>query len=182
MVTDEGLKKDSDLPKKINKAIIPGLQGGPHEHQIAGIAVCLKQASTPNFKKYGAQIVKNAKTLAEELKKYGFKLITDGTDNHLLLIDVRSKGVLGQEVENLLGQAGITVNKNAIPFDPNPPFSPSGIRMGTPAITTRGMKEKEMIKIAGWINEAISNPKSVKKIKNEVRNLCKKFPLSKCKY
>jgi glycine hydroxymethyltransferase len=182
MATDEGLKKDPDLPKKINKAIIPGLQGGPHEHQIAGIAVCLKQASTPNFKKYGAQIVKNAKTLAKELKKYGFKLITDGTDNHLLLIDVRPKGVLGQEAENLLGQAGITVNKNAIPFDPNPPFSPSGIRMGTPAITTRGMKEKEMIKIAGWINEAISNPKSVKKIKNEVRNLCKKFPLSKCKY
>ena len=120
--------------------------------------------------------------LAEELKKYGFKLIAGGTDNHLLLIDMRNKGMLGGDAETLLDEAGITVNKNTIPFDPNPPFKPSGIRLGTPAITTRGMKDKEMVKIAAWINEVISNPKSVKKIRLEVKNLCKKFPLNKCKY
>lgn len=179
MVTEKGVKKDPELPQKIDKAIFPGFQGGPHMHQIAGIAVCLKEAATPAFKKYAEQIVKNAKALAEELKKYGFNLISGGTDNHLLLIDLRNKNISGPEAQNLLEEAGITINKNSIPYDPAPPFKPSGIRMGTPAITTRGMKEKEMKKIAGWINEVILNPKSVKKVRQEIKTLCKQFPLPK---
>ena len=179
MVTQKGLDKDADLAKKIDKAIFPGFQGGPHMHQVAAIAVCLKEASTPAFKKYAHQIVKNAKALAEELKKYGFTLISGGTDNHLLLIDLRNKNIGGPEAQELLEAAGITINKNTIPYDPAPPFKPSGIRMGTPAITTRGMKEKEMKKISGWINEVISNPKSVKKVREEIKTFCKRFPLPK---
>jgi len=177
MVTDEGLKKDPDLPKKIDKAIFPGLQGGPHEHQIGAIAVCLKEAATPAFKRYAKQIVANSKTLAAELLKYGFNLVTGGTDNHLLLIDLRNKGISGQQAETLLDKAGITVNKNSIPFDPNPPLKPSGIRLGTPALTTRGMKEREMKRVAAWINEAISNPNSCTKVRREIKTLCKKFPI-----
>lgn len=179
MVTEKGLKKDPELPAKIDKAIFPGLQGGPHENSIAAIAVCLKEASTPAFKKYAKQIVKNAKALAGELMKLGFNLVTNGTDNHLILVDLRSKGVTGKDAQLRLEEAGITINKNTIPFDPNPPFSPSGIRMGTPAITTRGMKEKEMKKVAGWINEVISDPKSISKVRKEIRSFCKKFPLPK---
>ncbi|MEK7658420.1 MAG: serine hydroxymethyltransferase [Patescibacteria group bacterium] len=179
MVTQKGVDKDAELPKKIDKAIFPGFQGGPHMHQIAGIAVCLKEASTPAFKKYAKQIVKNAKALAEELKKYGFNLVSGGTDNHLILIDLRNKNIAGTEAQNLLEEAGITINKNSIPYDPAPPFKPSGIRLGTPAITTRGMKEKEMKKIGAWINEVISNPKSVKKVREEIKIFCKKFPLPK---
>jgi glycine hydroxymethyltransferase len=179
MVTQKGVEKDPDLPKKIDKAIFPGLQGGPHMHQIAAIAVCLKEASTPAFKKYAHQIVKNAKALAGELKKYGFNLVSGGTDNHLILVDLRNKNISGPEAQDLLEAAGITINKNTIPFDPAPPFKPSGIRMGTPAITTRGMKEKDMAKIAGWINEVISNPKSVKKVREEIKTFCKRFPLPK---
>lgn len=177
MVTKKGIKKDPDLPKKIDKAIFPGLQGGPHENSIAAIAVCLKEAAEPAFKRYAKQVVRNAMTLAEELKKYGFNLVSGGTDNHLILIDLRSVNISGAEAQDLLESAGITANKNSIPYDPAPPFKPSGIRLGTPAITTRGMKEKEMQKIAGWVNEAISNPKSVKNIRKEVKNFCKKFPL-----
>ncbi len=179
MVTSRGIKKDKDLPSKINKAVFPGLQGGPHEHQIAGIAVCLKEASTPAFKKYAHQIVKNSRALAEGLTKAGFTLVTGGSDNHLLLVDLRSKGTTGQRAQDLLDEAGITVNKNAIPFDPNPPFNPSGIRLGTPAITTRGMKEKEMKKIAVWIDEVISadNKNTCKKVKSEIKKLCKDFPI-----
>ena len=179
MVTQKGFDKDPDLGKKIDKAIFPGFQGGPHMHQVAAIAVCLKEASTPAFKKYAHQIVKNAKALAEELKKYGFTLISGGTDNHLILVDLRNKNIGGPEAQDLLEEAGITINKNSIPYDPAPPFKPSGIRMGTPAITTRGMKEKEMKIIAGWINEVISNPKSVKKVREEIKKFCKKFPLPK---
>jgi len=179
MVTKKGVQKDPDLPKKVDKAIFPGLQGGPHMHQVAAIAVCLKEASTPAFKKYANQIVKNAKALAEELKKYGFNLVSDGTDNHLILIDLRNKNIAGTEAQDLLEEAGITINKNSIPYDPASPFKPSGIRMGTPALTTRGMKEKEMKKVAGWINEVISNPKSVKKVRKEIKKFCKKFPLPK---
>jgi len=185
MVTQRGLDKDPELAKKVDKAIFPGFQGGPHMHQVAAIAVCLKEASTPAFKKYARQIVKNAKALAEELKKYGFTLISGGTDNHLLLIDLRNKNIGGPEAQDLLEEAGITINKNSIPYDPAPPFKPSGIRMGTPAITTRGMKEKEMKKIAGWINEVIESKslpagrqaKSVKKVREEIKRFCKKFPL-----
>src|SRR3990167_11217193 len=179
MVTKKGIEKDPELPKKIDKAIFPGLQGGPHENAIAAIAVCLKEASAPAFKKYTSQIVKNAKTLAEELKKYGFDLISNGTDNHLLLIDLRNKNITGADAQDLLESVGMSTNKNSIPFDPATPFKPSGLRLGTPAITTRGMKEKEMKQIAAWINEVIENPGNVKKIKKEVTVLCKKFPLPK---
>ena len=129
MVTKKGIEKDPDLAKKIDKAVFPGLQGGPHENAIAAIAVCLKEASTPAFKKYAKQIVKNAKTLADELKKYEFNLATGGTDNHLILIDLRSKNISGGEAADLLEEAGITINKNSIPYDTAPPFKPSGIRM-----------------------------------------------------
>jgi len=177
MVTKKGLAKDPELAKKIDKAVFPGLQGGPHENSIAAIAVCLKEASTPAFKKYTRQVVKNAKTLADELKKHDFNLISGGTDNHLLLIDLRNKNATGAQAQDLLESAGISTNKNSIPYDPAGPFKPSGIRIGTPAITSRGMKEKEMKIIAEWINEVISNPKSVKRVREEIRKLCKKFPL-----
>lgn len=179
MVTKRGVAKDSELPKKIDKAVFPGLQGGPHQNAIAGIAICLKEAATPVFKKYACQIIKNAKVLAEELTKYGFNLVSGGTDNHLILVDLRRKTIVGLEAANLLEKAGITVNKNSIPYDTAGPFKPSGIRLGTPAITTRGMKEKEMKQIAEWINEAINNPSSVGRIRGEVVRLCKKFPLPK---
>ncbi|MCL5019053.1 MAG: serine hydroxymethyltransferase [Patescibacteria group bacterium] len=159
MVTEKGLKKDPDLGKKIDSAIIPGIQGGPHDNQTAAIAVCLKEASAPGFKKYASQIVKNAKKLAEELKRYGFNLVSGGTDNHLMLIDLSNKNVNGALAAFALEVAGIVVNKNAVPNDPMPPFYPSGIRLGTPAITTRGMKEKEMVKVAKWINDAINEVK-----------------------
>lgn len=155
MVTAKGIKKDPELPKKIDTAIIPGLQGGPHDNQTAAIAVALKEASSASFKKYGHQIVANAKALAKELKKYGFDLISGGTDNHLLLIDLRNKKVSGAVGALALEVAGIVLNKNGVPHDPNPPFYPAGIRLGTPAITTRGMKEKDMVKVAKWINAAI---------------------------
>ncbi len=177
MVTEKGFKKDSLLGEKIDRAVFPGLQGGPHENNIAAIAVCLKEASQPNFKKYAKQIVKNSKTLAEELIKQGFNLISGGTDNHLILIDLRNKSISGKEAQDRLEKAGITVNKNTIPFDPQSPFNPSGIRLGTPALTTRGMKEKEMKKIGQWISEVISNPKSCSRIRKEVKLFSQKFPL-----
>ncbi len=177
MVTEKGLKKDPELSSKIDKAVFPGLQGGPHENSIAAIAVCLKEASDPSFKEYTEQIVRNAQALASELVKKGFDLITGGTDNHLILIDLRSKNILGKEAQLRLEKAGITTNKNAIPFDPNPPFKPSGLRIGTPAITTRGMKEEEMKKIASWIDQVISDENSIPKVREEVKNLCKEFPL-----
>lgn len=159
MVTEKGLKKNPDLPKKIDSAIIPGLQGGPHDNQTAAIAVCLKEASLPSFKKYGEQIVRNAKRLAKELLKYDFNLVSGGTDNHLILIDLRNKQINGKLAAFALEIAGVVINMNGVPFDTMPPLYPSGIRLGTPAITTRGMKEKEMIKIASWINRAIEEVK-----------------------
>jgi len=177
MVTKKGLKKDPDLAEKIDKAVFPGLQGGPHEHTIAGIAVALGEAQGKHFKKYGQQVIKNAKVLAEELKTRGFNLVTGGTDNHLILIDLRNKKISGLQAAIRLEKAGIVVNKNTIPFDPNPPANPSGIRLGTPAVTTRGMKEKEMKLIAEWIDEVIRG-QSVEKIKKEVTHLCQKFPFS----
>jgi len=153
MVTKKGLKKDPDLAKKIDIAVFPGLQGGPHDHQTAGIATMLLEAGKPSFKKYGGQIVKNAKALALELKKQGIKLVGNGTENHLLLLDLTN--IFGPGgglfVSDALGVAGITVNKNTIPKEPMSPFYPSGVRMGTPALTTRGVKEKDMKKIAKWI-------------------------------
>jgi glycine hydroxymethyltransferase len=159
MVTNRGLKKDSDLGKKIDTAIIPGIQGGPHDNQTAAIAVALKEASTPAFKKYAFQIVKNSQKLASELTGYGFNLVSGGSDNHLLLVDLRNKNVNGVIAALALEVANIVMNKNGVPNDTNPPFYPSGIRLGTPAITTRGMKEKEMVKIAKWMNEVIEEVK-----------------------
>ena len=157
MVTDRGLKKDPELPSKIDKAIFPGLQGGPHDHQTAAIAIALKQANTASFRAYGKQIVRNANVLANTLRARGITLVGNGTENHLLLVDLiptfgPGGGVFAQDA---LGVAGITVNKNTIPKDPSSPFYPSGIRLGTPAITTRGMKEKEMKQIGKWIVDVI---------------------------
>ncbi|HEX5744428.1 MAG TPA: serine hydroxymethyltransferase [Candidatus Saccharimonadales bacterium] len=169
-----------NLPTLIDRAIIPGLQGGPHNHQTAAIAVALREASTPAFKDYGRQIVKNAKRLAKELNGKGYDLVTGGTDNHLLLIDLTTKKVTGAEAENALGKAGITVNKNTVPFEPRSPFDPSGIRLGTPALTTRGMKEAEMDQVAEWIDRAISSRRDDAKldaIRREIHELAKKFPL-----
>ena len=162
MVTEKGLGKDSDLAKKIDSAIIPGLQGGPHDNQTAAIAVSLKEAATGSFKKYGQQIVKNAKALAEELTRLDFDLVSGGTDNHLILIDLRNKGVNGTIAAYALEVANIVVNKNGVPFDTKPPFYPSGIRLGTPAITTRGMGEGEMKKIAQWFYEVVEEVKDEK--------------------
>lgn len=155
LVTEKGLTKDPEIGKKIDKAVFPGLQGGPHDNTTAAIAVCLLEASKLSFKTYAVQIVKNAKALAEELNDFGFNLVGGGTDNHLLLIDLSNKKVNGAVAALALETAGIIINKNAVPNDLMPPFYPSGIRLGTPALTTRGMKEKEMKKIAKWINCAI---------------------------
>ncbi|MCS7278497.1 MAG: serine hydroxymethyltransferase [Thermodesulfobacteriaceae bacterium] len=163
----------------IDKVVFPGIQGGPHMNIIAAKAVCFKEALQPEFKEYQQQIVKNAKTIARILKENKFRVITGGTDNHLILIDVSSQGLTGAQAEKLLESAGITVNKNSIPFDPLPPKITSGIRIGTPAITTRGLKEKEVEEVAIWICEILKNPEKEnlrKEIKEKVRRLCERFP------
>ena len=173
-------KTKENIPSLIDRAIIPGLQGGPHNHQTAAIAVALKEAMQPGFKEYASQIIKNAKTLEQELVQKGYELVTGGTDNHLLLIDLNNKNISGQQGEKALGKAGITVNKNTVPFDPRKPFDPSGIRMGTPALTTRGMKEDEMRVIAGLIDRAlnnIDNDSELEVIHQEVKDMSKSFPL-----
>lgn len=204
MTTDKGLKKDPELAKKIDRAIIPGIQGGPHLNAIAGIAVALKEDAKPAFKKYAQQIVKNAKMLAEELKKYDFNLVSGGTDSHLILIDLRNFKILGNTMAEACEEAGIVLNRNGVPFDTNPPFYPSGLRLGTPGITSRGMKEKEMKKIAAWLHEIvkglqetkeklnigleqekskdtrkqlIEKTKILREINKEVKTLCKRFPI-----
>jgi len=159
MVTEKGLKKDPDLADKLDKAVFPGLQGGPHDNQTAAIAVALKEAQTAKFKKYGEQIVKNSKKLAEKLDSFGFTMVGGGSENHLLLIDLQNKKVNGAVAALALEVANIVVNKNSVPNDPMPPFYPSGIRLGTPAITTRGLKERDMIKVANWINGVINEVK-----------------------
>jgi glycine hydroxymethyltransferase len=169
-----------NLPTLIDRAIIPGLQGGPHNHQTAAIAVALHEAAQPSFKEYGQQIVKNARALAGKLTEKGYNLVTGGTDNHLLLIDLTNKGVKGADAEKALGLAGITVNKNTVPFDPRPPFDPSGIRMGTPALTSRGMKEAEMEQIADWIDQAITaggDEAKLSELHNAIKDFVKAFPL-----
>ncbi len=166
--------------KDIDKAVFPGLQGGPHENNIAAKAIAFKEALLPEFKEYTAQIKKNAKVLETEFNKLGYKLCFGGTDNHLLLIDVTMKGIGGKQAQIALDKAGITVNKNMIPDDTRSPFDPSGIRLGTPALTTRGMKENEMRIIAAWIDEAIINwdkDEKLIEIKNQVKELTKNFPL-----
>lgn len=155
LVTSEGLKKDPEMGLKIDRAVFPGLQGGPHDNVTAAIAVSLKEADSPEFKTYTKQIVENAGVLSEALIKEGLTLTTGGTDNHLMVIDLRPQGVIGNVVAEALEVAGIVVNRNSVPHDPNPPFYPSGIRLGTPAITTRGMGEKEMVQISKWIAAVI---------------------------
>lgn len=157
MVTSKGIKKDPELPAKIDKAVFPGLQGGPHDHTTAAIGVALKEASTAGFKTYARQIVKNAKALAKELMKQGFTLVGNGTENHLILIDLVSKlgAGGGYFFQHALDQIGISLNKNTIPGEPSSPFYPSGVRLGTPCVTTRGMKEKEMKTIANWYGQVI---------------------------
>jgi len=151
MVTDKGLKRDPDLGKRINTTIIPGIQGGPHLNSIAALAVALKEAQSVKFHKYAKQIIVNAKALASGLTEHGFKLVTAGTDSHLIVADMSQYGVLGNTMAEACEQAGIIFNRNTVPHDPSSPFYPSGIRLGTPAITTRKMKEKEMIMIASWL-------------------------------
>ncbi|HHY90586.1 MAG TPA: serine hydroxymethyltransferase [Clostridiales bacterium] len=166
-----------EFAKQIDKAIFPGIQGGPLMHIIAAKAVCFKEASTEAFQAYQRQIVKNAAALADELIKRGFRLISGGTDNHLILIDLRNKNITGKDAEALLDEAGVTVNKNTIPYDPQSPFITSGIRIGTPAVTTRGMKEKEMGTIAEIIATVIEQPHRLQEVKNMVKDLCSQFPL-----
>jgi len=166
----------------INKAVFPGMQGGPHDNNTVAMAVAFGEDLKPSFKKYARQIVKNAQALAESLKKQGLKLITDGTDNHLILVDLTSTGLSGKEAEKLLEDVGIYLNRNTIPYDPRSPFDPSGIRIGTPALTTRGMEEKEMKIIGEIMAKIILNPKSVKTKKEatiEIKKITKKFHLYK---
>jgi glycine hydroxymethyltransferase len=166
--------------KKLDSAVFPGLQGGPLEHVIAGKAVCLGEALRPDFKSYAAQIVANAKTLANELMRAGFRLTSGGTDNHLILIDMTSKGLTGKIAEAALGRAGITVNKNLIPFDTRKPLDPSGIRMGTPALTTRGMKEDAIKQVAAWIVRVCESPDDealAGRVAGEIREFTKDYPV-----
>jgi len=170
----------AQFAKSVDTAVFPGAQGGPLMHIISAKAVALGEALRPEFKEYQAQIIKNAKYLAEELGRAGLRIVSGGTDNHLMLVDLRNKDVTGRDAANTLHKAGITVNKNLIPFDPKSAFVASGIRIGTPAVTTRGMKEPEMAKIAEFIVDVISNiqdEKMIKNVRKEVSALCAKFPL-----
>jgi glycine hydroxymethyltransferase len=166
--------------KKLNSNIFPGIQGGPLMHVIAAKAVAFKEALSPEFKEYAQQVVKNAQTLANELVAKGYKLVSGGTDNHLMLVDFTGTELTGKVAEAALEEAGITVNKNAVPFDTRSPFVTSGIRIGTPATTTRGLKEPEMIKVAGWIDRALNNIENkaeLARIRAEIKELCLQFPL-----
>lgn len=170
----------AEFAQAIDKVVFPGMQGGPLVHIIAAKAICFHEAMQPEFRDYARQIVANARVLAQSLTDEGFRIISGGTDTHLMLVDVFSKGMLGSEAEKALGEAGITVNKNAIPFDTNPPMKPSGIRIGTPALTTRGMKEAEMRQIGHWIAESLlhrSDASVLAKVRQQVLDLCEAFPL-----
>jgi glycine hydroxymethyltransferase len=163
-----------DIAKAIDRAVFPGLQGGPHLNQVAATAVALYEAKQPAFKKYARQVVKNARVLASELKRLGWRIVSGGTDTHLILMDVAARGLSGKEASIRLENSGIITNKNTIPYDPRPPMDPSGIRLGTPALTTRGMKEKEMKHVAALINAVLAENENVK---NEVKALCRKHPM-----
>src|ERR1035437_2802939 len=175
-----GPKPEQTIGKEIDRSVFPGQQGGPLVHIVAAKAVAFGEALRPEFKTYAAQIVANAQVLAASLKEAGFRIVSGGTDNHLMLVDVFEKGILGSEAELALGKAGITVNKNTIPYDTNPPMKASGIRIGTPALTTRGMKEAEMVVIAAWIAKALerrNDDAALEKIRKEVAELANRFPL-----
>jgi glycine hydroxymethyltransferase len=163
----------------IDKAVFPGLQGGPHMSQNGALAVAAKEAATPEFKTYAQRVVDNSRALAKELSARGFSLVSGGSDNHLILIDLTSKNVAGKPAAKALDKAGIELNYNSVPFDPRKPFDPSGIRIGTPAVTSRGMKEAEMRQIAVWMDQVVSAPADAglhERIAGEVRELCAKFP------
>jgi len=206
MVTNKGLKKDPDLAKKVDQAVFPRLQGGPHMNAIAGIAVALKEAQTASFKRYAAKVIKNSQAMAEQLIKEGFELVAGGSNTHLILIDLKNKGLLGNTVAEAFEAANIVLNRNSVPHDPNPPFYPSGIRMGTPGITTRGMGVREMKIIAKCMGEIvedlvqikekediqldqekkasvrqkiIAQSKEIKKTKKIIKNLCRQYSLPK---
>ncbi|MBK9038154.1 MAG: serine hydroxymethyltransferase [Bdellovibrionales bacterium] len=169
-----------DNSKSINSKIFPGIQGGPLEHVIAAKAVAFGEALKPEFKSYCESVIENAKVLAETLMTSGFKLVTNGTENHLMLIDLSSKNVTGKDAEKLLGQAGITVNKNTVPNEKRSPFVTSGIRIGTPALTTRGMKKEEMKAIGGWIADVLDHPTDesfTTKVRNQILELCQRYPI-----
>jgi glycine hydroxymethyltransferase len=169
-----------EFAASVDKTVFPGIQGGPLVHVVAAKAVCFREALQPEFKDYANQVISNARILAKKMMDEGFRVISGGTDTHLFLMDVFAKGMLGSEAENALGQAGITVNKNAIPFDANPPLKPSGIRIGTPALTTRGMKEKEMVQVGSFIADALNHYKdatALGRIRRQVRELADAFPL-----
>ena len=178
ILCDEG--PDKELAKAVDRSVFPGQQGGPLVHIVAAKAVAFKEALQPEFAQYARQVVANAQALATALQDGGWRVISGGTDNHMMLVDVFVKGILGSEAELALGKAGITVNKNAIPYDANPPLKPSGIRIGTPALTTRGMKEPEMRQIAGWIGKALESRGDdavLARIRGEVAELANHFPL-----
>lgn len=177
LITQKGLDKNPKLFKQINSAIMPGMQGGPHLNTIAGIATALHEDSTPAFKAYAQHIVKNAVALAKELQKGGLEIVTGGTDNHLMVVDVRPIGLKGKDAAVLLEKAGIVCNYNTVPFDPNPPFNPSGLRLGTPALTSRGMKEAEMQVIGQFIIKTLKGEEKPSVIVKQVKDLCKKFPI-----
>jgi glycine hydroxymethyltransferase len=163
----------------LDRAVFPGLQGGPHNHTTAAIAVALQEAAQPEFAAYARQVVANAKVLAGELTQRGFDLVSGGTDNHLILIDLTNKGVPGKKAAKALDRAGIELNYNTVPFDPRKPFDPSGIRLGTPAVTSQGLKENEMRLIAAWIDRIVSAPEdeaAAETTANEIRELCRRFP------
>jgi glycine hydroxymethyltransferase len=165
---------------QIDKAVFPGMQGGPHDHITAAKGVAFKEALGDDFKTYAKQTIKNAKTLAKELKNMDYKIISGGTDNHLAVVDMSLKKISGKEAETILERIGISISRSTIPNDPNPPMNPSGIRLGTPAITTRGMKEEEIKRIAVWINSAIENKNNIEaldSIKDEVKKICANFPI-----
>jgi len=173
------LMMDEEHEKMVNRAVFPGLQGGPHNHTTAALAVALKEASTDSFSAYAHQIVSNAKALAERLSEHGFQLATGGTDNHLILMDTTPLGHPGKPVAHAFNTAGIVTNANSIPYDPRKPFDPSGVRLGTPAITSRGMKETEMVQIADWMFEVVNNLENedaLKRICDQVEELCNAFP------
>lgn len=174
------LTRQEEWAKKINQAVFPGMQGGPLMHVIAAKAVAFQEALQKSFHGYAAQVIANGRTIAHELITAGFRLVSGGTDNHLVLVDVTSKGLTGKIAERALDAAGITVNRNGIPFDTRPPLDPSGIRIGTPALTTRGMRETEMRQIAAWISQVLTAPEDTKvqeRVHGQVRELCQQYPV-----
>ena len=173
-------KENPDLHKKLNSAVFPGSQGGPLMHVVAAKAICFKEALDPDFKKYIQQVINNAKVMRQTIMSRGIDVVTGGTENHIVLVDLRSKNITGKDLEKVLGEINITVNKNSVPNDPKSPFVTSGVRLGTPAITTRGFKEKEVKLISNWICDVILNIDDSKKheeIKNKVSDLCGKYPV-----